>query len=339
MYIVYVVGHLQHVSGGLRVITEHVNRLAALGNRVEIWTPHPEEVLHFECEVPVLTYTESKLVLPDVVLATDPFFIPAILESGRKVGNFVMLQHDNEWVNKIVGLENKVWNISHFAEHFRDRRLKLIVVSSWLHDVIKSRYDIDSKVIRNGIDHEIFRPCQPLISTSDPTVLMLYDPQVWKGFLEGLEACLEVRKEIPNLRIMLFSRFYPKIPSEKGVQFGLPFPVIFFGRPQQEDLAAIYSSATVFLSASWEEGFGLAGLEALACGVPLVTTDSGGVREYAVSGETAIVVRPNHKESIEDGIKLVLTNKELRTKLKKNGLEKAASFDWGSSIKQLVELL
>jgi len=51
--------------------------------------------------------------------------------------------------------------------------------------------------------------------------------------------------------------------------FTFPFPITFFNRPPQKNLARIISSADIHLSTSWREGFGLPGLEAMACGVPL----------------------------------------------------------------------
>ena len=58
----------------------------------------------------------------------------------------------------------------------------------------------------------------------------------------------------------------------------------------QPDLGREYDAAQVFVVGSWFEGFCQPGLEAMACGVPLVTTDNGGCREYAIDGETALVV-------------------------------------------------
>ena len=60
----------------------------------------------------------------------------------------------------------------------------------------------------------------------------------------------------------------------------------------QPALGREYDAVSRFAVGSWFEGFGQPGLEALACGVPLVTTDNGGCREYAVHEETALMVPP-----------------------------------------------
>jgi len=58
--------------------------------------------------------------------------------------------------------------------------------------------------------------------------------------------------------------------------FTFPFPITFFNRPPQKNLARIISSADIPSFDFLREGFGLPGLEAMACGVPLVTSNSGG---------------------------------------------------------------
>jgi GT2 family glycosyltransferase len=65
----------------------------------------------------------------------------------------------------------------------------------------------------------------------------------------------------------------------------------------QPALGREYDAARVFAVGSWFEGFCQPGLEALACGVPLVTTDNGGCREYAIDGKTALVVPPRDADA------------------------------------------
>ena len=73
---------------------------------------------------------------------------------------------------------------------------------------------------------------------------------------------------------------------------GVPFRAYAGRGLSQEALGREYAAARVFVVGSWFEGFCQPGLEALACGTPLVTTDNGGCREYARDGETALVVPP-----------------------------------------------
>ena len=97
----------------------------------------------------------------------------------------------------------------------------------------------------------------------------------------------------------------------------------------QGELGREYAAAEVFVVGSWFEGFCQPGLEALACGVPLVTTDNGGCLEYAIDGETALVVPPRDPVAMAQAIGRLLDDPVLAATLRANGLELVAQrFDW-----------
>jgi glycosyltransferase involved in cell wall biosynthesis len=74
------------------------------------------------------------------------------------------------------------------------------------------------------------------------------------------------------------------------------------------------------------EGFGLPVLEAMACGCPVVTSNSGALAE--VAGDAAVLVDPTSEEAIADGIRLLWTDAELRERLAFRGSQRAAAFTW-----------
>ena len=109
---------------------------------------------------------------------------------------------------------------------------------------------------------------------------------------------------------------------------------------KEADLAREYAAAEVFAVGSWYEGFGQPALEAMASGVPLVTTDNGGSREYAHDGETALVVPPRDASAMADGLRRVLDDRDLRSRLSANALELVArEFDWDDRTDHLAEVL
>lgn len=108
----------------------------------------------------------------------------------------------------------------------------------------------------------------------------------------------------------------------------------------QSRMAAEYAAAEVFVVGSDYEGFGQPGLEALACGVPLVTTDNGGCREYAIHEETALVVPRRDPQSMARAIHRLRADGDLRQRLITNGLELVDQrFDWDRSADGLLRLL
>ncbi len=107
----------------------------------------------------------------------------------------------------------------------------------------------------------------------------------------------------------------------------------------QPDLGREYDAAEIFLVGSWFEGFCQPGLEAMACGVPLVTTDNGGCLEYAIDGETALVVPPRDPVAMANAIRRLQNDEVLAKQLVANGLELVErDFDWERRTDELAEV-
>jgi glycosyltransferase involved in cell wall biosynthesis len=102
--------------------------------------------------------------------------------------------------------------------------------------------------------------------------------------------------------------------------------VRFPGYIAEEDVAALYSLATVFAYPSLWEGFGLPVLEAMACGTPVLTSDVSSLPE--VAGDAALLVPPTDVEAIADGLTRLLDDAALRSDLAARGLHRVAAFSW-----------
>ena len=102
--------------------------------------------------------------------------------------------------------------------------------------------------------------------------------------------------------------------------------VRYLGYVSSEDMAALMAGCAAFVFPSLYEGFGLPVLEAMACGVPVITSRGGALEE--VAGDAAILVDPLDPEAIAAGIETVLDDAALRESLVKKGLARAAQFSW-----------
>ncbi len=100
--------------------------------------------------------------------------------------------------------------------------------------------------------------------------------------------------------------------------------VIFTGFISEKDLPAIYSAAELFVFPSLYEGFGLPPLEAMACGAPVITSNTTSLPE--VVGEAGILVRPYNIDEIKEAIIRVLTDSALRKSLIEKGLKRIQQF-------------
>ena len=129
----------------------------------------------------------------------------------------------------------------------------------------------------------------------------------------------------------------PIIPSVKGSHLprgkaGIP-GMSALGYVPEADLPALYSGASAFLYPSLYEGFGFPVLEAMACGTPVVTSNTSSLPE--VVGQAGVLVDPLNTASITAGIKQALSS---RDKLSTLGLIQAKQFTWGKTAKQVMEV-
>ncbi|MBU0567220.1 glycosyltransferase, partial [bacterium] len=113
------------------------------------------------------------------------------------------------------------------------------------------------------------------------------------------------------------------------------FPFTYVKNPPQDKLLELYGCSHIFLSSSKEEGFSLPVLEAMACGCAVVTTDSGGVREMAKDGETALIVAPGNSKGLATKVIELIENREKREGIAVSGLKKAKEF----SLKEMTDRL
>lgn len=163
---------------------------------------------------------------------------------------------------------------------------------------------------------------------------------------------LEPRKNIPSL-IKAFYKLKKKnlqyklvIAGKKGWKYkeifetidklNLQNDVVFTGYVSDEGLPALYNAADLFVYPSIYEGFGLPPLEAMACGTPVITSNTSSLPE--VVGDAGIMVDPYDVDGLADAMHEVLADGGLRANMIKKGLERAKMFSWEQCAKETLEV-
>ncbi len=155
----------------------------------------------------------------------------------------------------------------------------------------------------------------------------------WKGFNEMALAVREVRRRLPDWNIHWCVYGNAALAPNNDVADYEPL-----GFLQPDQLRAAYNKHDILLSASWYESFPLFPIEAMACGLAVITTAKG-TEDYAKHNENAIVVEEKNVSSISAGLERLITDLELRNTLSSKGIETAQRYGWPNSIKKMAACL
>jgi glycosyltransferase involved in cell wall biosynthesis len=112
--------------------------------------------------------------------------------------------------------------------------------------------------------------------------------------------------------------------------------VRFLGRVSDLELITLYSMADVFAFPSFFEGFGIPPLEAMACGAPVITSNTSSLPE--VAGDAALLVDPSDTTELAQAIQTLLENEELRSQLVQKGYLQAQKYTWDSSARRILRV-
>ena len=143
---------------------------------------------------------------------------------------------------------------------------------------------------------------------------------------KGLEDCKLV---IAGDKGWLYKQIFKKIEDND-----LENEVLFLGIIRDEDMPMLYNCAEMFIYPSLYEGFGLPPLEAMACGIPIITSNTSSLPE--VVGNAGIMVDPVDVNSLSEAMYNVLGDKELRRQMSKDGLKRAKLFSWDETAKKII---
>ncbi|MFH1225998.1 MAG: glycosyltransferase family 1 protein [bacterium] len=165
---------------------------------------------------------------------------------------------------------------------------------------------------------------------------------VWRNHknLVGLIRAFDIllRKYNLDYQLVLGGKedpYYPEI-RQTWESLGLDKDIIRPGFISEEELPFFYNSAELFVIPSFYEGFGLIGLEAMACGCPVVASNTTSLPE--VLGEAARYFDPNNPEEMAGVMKEVLIDKEKQDEMIKRGFEQVKKYSWRECAKKTLTI-
>jgi len=160
-----------------------------------------------------------------------------------------------------------------------------------------------------------------------------------KNLIRLVEAFDQALPELPKGSQLVIvgprDKRYPEI-GRLVKKLALEKSVILAGYVSEEELLILYNSATAFVFPSLYEGFGLPPLEAMACGLPVISSNLSSLPE--VVGKAALSINPEDVEDMRRAIVGVFSDEELRQDLRRKGLARAKKFSWEKTAEMTLEV-
>ncbi|MEB2284453.1 MAG: glycosyltransferase family 4 protein [Myxococcales bacterium] len=222
------------------------------------------------------------------------------------------------------------------------RDVPLIAVSPSTRDDLIARGIAPDHVtfIPNGLDHERYRPSS---RPPGPVVLSLGRVESYKRIDVVVAAMPRLLAAVPKARLVIVGRGDAVQPLQQQVaRLGIGDAVEFRGFVSEEEKVALYQAARVFVNPSEKEGWGLTVLEAAACGVPAVASDSPGLRDSVRHEESGVLVRHGDAAACAAALVRLLTDDAAWHRLRTGALAWAQRFTWDGvtdEIEAVVERL
>jgi len=354
MRITFILPHFK-MSGGNRVVYEYSNKLISMGHKVQIVTGSRQSFLfprtkygkiisdligffgqkvnpsYFARPIDYLEVKARTLCVPDlsesyipdsdVVIATAWETAEWVNSYGKKKGKKFYLVQQYEI---LYGPEERV-NATY------KMKLKKIVIATWLKDLLKDKFnEFSFGPITNGVDLGLFYNKNKKFN-APRRVGMLYHTFTWKGVADGIKAFEMAKTKHPGIELVMFST------REKGAD--VPGYVKFYHNPPQEKLRELYCSFDIFLAPSLSEGCQLPPMEAMACKCAVVATNVGGIPDYSIPGETALVSPPHDPESLGRNLIRLLEDGGLLERISIAGYEKIRNFTWDKAAHEFNKII
>lgn len=258
----------------------------------------------------------------DIVIASAWQVAEYLAEYDESKGKKVYIIHHDEALSGYPSDRvRKTWYLP----------IQKVAVSRWTYESVKQTTEEYLTYIPNGIDNNLYRIVNPVENRS-MQVCMAYSPRAIKDIQTGIYALSIAKKRFPKITAKLFGVF-PKsslIPN---------WAIYYRNRPDKFIVEEIYNRSAIFICSSLYEGFGLPVAEAMGCGCAVVTTDCGGIKDFALHNKTALLSPPKDAENLAENICLLLEDTELRVNLAYAAQDKIKNFNWDNSCKKFEILI
>lgn len=268
---------------------------------------------------------------------------------------YVITVHDLSYLH-FPELFNKddLYQLTNWTRYSIEKSAHIIAVSKTTKKDIIKNYNVSEskiKVTYEGYDANRFKPqARSRVDMVKSKYKIIGDYIIFVGTIQprkNVERLIEAFKLVirnrtlgtRDLKLVIVGKkgwlFDPIFRKVKDLKLGKK--VIFTGFVPDNDLPALISGARAYILPSLWEGFGIPVIEAQACGVPVIVSNTSSLPEIA--GDGAVLVNPQSLKSIQEGIEKVLNKNKTRQQLIENGLKNISRFSWQQCASETLSIL
>ena len=311
------------VFGGVRRFIEIGNELVRRGHRFVLYHPNGDRPswLPFAGETHKLE--ELDTARHDVLLCNDPSMLTWFEGATASLKLFYCVLEKLKDEKRI--LTNPQWTV--------------LANSTGIQRRIRRKYGVQAQPVFGGLDARVFRP-HPELRPKDGPLRIMANGRVSrraKGVPLVKSAVEGLAREIAGKRVVqlvLFDAVGPGNEKDPRAQVKSRVPIDYHLNLSQVELAALYASCHLFVSAERKAGWSNTVAEAMACGLPVVCTRSGTI-DLALHKETAWTVRWRHPWFLKRGLRRLFDDPELAEDLQRAAQRRVQQFTWPHVVDQL----
>jgi glycosyltransferase involved in cell wall biosynthesis len=309
--------------------------MRALASRVQeshpIWNPH-----HWPAEWGAVRL-KKKLGGAVVWMCND---VPNFYEKAHKPGS----------PRGILG--RLLYRLDYLYDRAQTRKIDLILfLSRWAEGEFKAIYPARSQVVRSGADPDRFKPGgdgQKIRSRfgyadNDFVVLWLGIIMPHRRLQDAIEAVAKLKQKGVTVRLLLagsgetFPDYFASLKSTTR-ELGLEDRVTFAGKVPDEAMRDFYCACDVFLFPNEKQTWGLAVLEAMSCGRPVLVSRGAAVHEVLTDGESAVLFPPRDTDALAQCMERLVSIPDYRARIAQAGMQLVRSqFNWEQFARQVTK--
>jgi phosphatidylinositol alpha-1,6-mannosyltransferase len=272
---------------------------------------------------------------------TVPIFVLAHGTEIQKKFNPINLYKNFKQL-RIISSYKKANKIVANSSYTKELLIESLLINKEKIAIIHPGIDVYNKFIKKHTLEKI----KNIIGNSSPVILTLARLEARKGHKLILTALSALLEKYPNLLYVIAGDGPNKFNLKKQAkELGLENNIRFLGWVTEPEKSVLLKNINVFamtpyLEKESVEGFGMAFIDAAFHGVPVLGTDSGGISDAIVDGQTGLIAKTSNQKDITNKIDQLLSNEELRLNLGEGGRKNALSrFTWEHKIREYLSLL